>query len=151
MKFVLQKRNGALVPVDDEGFEILAKIRDGREVMCEITQSRNPKHHRLFFAILKFMVEHTDIDSIERAKNMIKIATGHVDDIIASNGNVHYVLRSINWESMGQDEFSAFFDKAVDKITTRWLPEGTSADDVRREIIALCDGPMMRGIEDHRR
>lgn len=152
MKAVFKRNGNSLVPVDDEGFELLLKIADGREVMVDVRRARNPKHHRLFFGILKFIVEHTDLDSIEAAKSALKVATGEVDPVIdAATGKTYFVLRSINWESKDQDEFAAFFDRAVDVITLRWMPPGTVSEDVRREIIALCDGPMMAGIEDHRR
>lgn len=152
MKAVFQRKGGALVPVDEEGNNLLLKIKDGREVMIDVRRARNPKHHRLFFAILKFIVEHTEIESIEAAKTALKVAVGEVDPIIdAATGKTFFVLRSINWESKDQDEFAAFFDRSVDVITNRWMPPGTVSEDVRREIIALCDGPMMAGIEDHRR
>lgn len=152
MKVVLRKHNDALVPVDEQGKDLLAAIRHGREVTADVKRARHPKHHRLFFAILKFVVEHTDLDSIETAKSALKVATGEVDPIIdAMTGKTFFILRSIAWEAKGQDEFEDFFNRAVEVITTRWLPEGTSADDVRHEIIKMADGPMIAGIEDHRR
>jgi hypothetical protein len=152
MKAVYQRKGETLVPVDEQGFELLHKIRDGREVMVEVKRARNPRHHRLFFAILKFMVEHTDFDGIEKAKSALKVATGEVDTYVETTTNIAYfILRSINWESKDQDEFAEFFDRAVDVITTRWMPPGTAAEDVRNEIVAMCDGPMWANIESHLR
>lgn len=151
-KIIVRAEIDRLVATDEQAREFIGKIKRGKEVMAEIRRARNVRHHRLFFAILKFIVEHTEIDSIESAKSALKVATGEVDPVIdAATGKTYFVLRSINWESKDQDEFAAFFDRAVDVITLRWMPPGTVSEDVRREIIALCDGPMMAGIEDHLR
>jgi len=152
VKVVLKRVGNALVPVDDEGISFVNATKHGREIMCEVNRARNPRQHRLFFAILKFIVEHTEIESIEAAKSAIKVATGQADPVIDANtGETKLVLRSISYESMPQDEFRVFFNDAINVITTRWMPEGAAADAVRNEIVAMVDGPMMRGIEQHRR
>jgi hypothetical protein len=79
MKIVLQRKGESLVPVDEQGFDLLHKIRDGREVMAEVKRARNPQHHRLFFAILKFMIEHTEFETPEIVKTALMIATGNVE------------------------------------------------------------------------
>lgn len=152
MKIILRKQKSMLAATDDTSREVLAKIKDGQEVTAEIKRPRRIRHHRLFFAILKFVVEHTDLESIETAKSALKVATGEVDPIIdAMTGKTFFILRSIAWEAKGQDEFEDFFNRAVEVITTRWMPPGTTAESVRAEILKMADGPMMAGIEDHRR
>jgi hypothetical protein len=152
MKIVLKRGTSGLFPVDEQGFDLLSKIAEGREVTAEIKRARHPKHHRLFFSILRFITEHTEIESIEAAKNALKVATGEVDPVIdAVTGKCFFILRSIAWEAKGQDEFAAFFDRAIDVIVTRWMPPGTEADAVRAEIIKMADGPMMAGAGDQRR
>ncbi len=147
-KAVFRRRGGSLIPVDQEGLDLLASIRDGRDVALKIEARRNPNHHRLFFAILKFCTEHA-IDretgevrfvSIEQAKTAIKIATGEVDPHIdAESGKTFFMVRSISYAAMDQTRFSAFFDRAIYVIAHRWMPEGTTEESVRAEILAMVD------------
>lgn len=144
MKIVCRKSNGALLPVDEEGIEALAKVRDGRDVMVEVTQSRNPRHHRLFFALLRFAQMHCEIfegRSIDQILKAIKLATGWYDTYIDSEtGREMHYERSIAWEAMDQGAFSAFFENACNVMCRRWMPPGVTADDVRRELVLMVDG-----------
>lgn len=137
-----------LFPVDDEGTGVLFKIKLGKEVGCEVIQRRNPKHHRLFFAILKFIKEHCERfepTPIEKIKDAVKLATGLADTFIdAETGKTYYVLRSMSWASMDQIEFNRFFDDATQVIATRWMPPGTTAESVRDELLAMVEGPQRR-------
>lgn len=152
MKIVCRKSNGALLPVDEEGIEALAKVRDGRDVMVEFKQARNPRFHRLYWALIAFIklhaIDHATGDSlfetadVEMIHIALKLATGLVKTFVDNEtGRAISVPLSINFESMDGARFAEFFDAAVLTITRRWLPPGTLADDVRRTLIELVDGP----------
>jgi hypothetical protein len=149
-KSVLAGR-AALVPVDDEGRALLERLKTNRDVGVTVIQHRNPRHHRLFFAIVKFVrlhavdaegnsiFEHADKEMITTA---IKLATGYVRSFVnLDTGNHIAIPKSISWASMGQTEFSEFFELAVNVICKRWMPPGTLPEDVRRELIEMVDGP----------
>lgn len=144
-KIICRKVGRSLVPVDDEAIDALAKVKDGRDVTVEFKMSRNPRHHRLFFAICKFVKLHSEVmdsASIEQIKTAIKLASGHVETFIdCQTGNTVMVPKSIAWEAMDQTEFNQFFDAAVNVICNRWMAPGTASEEVRREIIEMCDGP----------
>jgi hypothetical protein len=136
---VFRRRRRSFVPVDQEGLDLLESVGEERDVVLNIKARRNPKHHRLFFAILKFMVEHTPyFETVEKAKTAIKIATGEVDTYIdPDSGKAFFILRSISWGSMDQSRFSAFYDRAVHVITSRYMPPGTTEESVRAELEAM--------------
>ena len=143
---IFRKRGRAFVPVDQEGLDALSAIRDERDVEITIKQRRNPRQHRLLFALLKFTVEHTDLfTTTEEALLGLKIACGLVDPYIdAESGKTFFVPRSISFASMEQGDFAAFFDRAIYVITERWMPEGTTPESVRAEIetmVALPNSP----------
>lgn len=151
MKIVCRKRGSTLTAVDDEGREALAKVRDDRDVMVEFRQARNPRHHRLYFAMIKFIKEHAVTPSgeslfenadVEMIHIALKLATGLVRTFVdCDTGKTVSVPMSIAFESMDGARWEQFFDAAVLTITRRWLPPGTLADDVRRHLIELVDGP----------
>lgn len=145
-KAVFRHRGRSLIPVDQEGLDLLESIPNERDAVIEVKARRNPKHHRLFFAILKFMVEHTDhFETIEQAKTAIKIAAGEVDTHIdAETGKVFFILRSINWGAMDQTRFAAFYDRAIYVIANKWMPPGTTEDAVRSELEAMIEPAQAR-------
>lgn len=144
-KIRLQDGRNALVPVDDEGLDLVNKIKDGRDVGADVVQRRNPRHHRLFFAILKFVKMHSPLfsdASIDEIKDAVKIATGLVRRYVdADTAKTYYVPLSISWGAMDQTKFNPWFNHACDVIAKRWLPEGTTSDEVRRELLEMVDGP----------
>ena len=136
---VFRRRRRTFVPVDREALELLESVAEERDVVLSIKARRNPKHHRLFFAILKFMVDHCRFKNIEHAKYAIKIATGEVDTYIDERGKTFFIPRSISWGAMDQTRFAAFYDRAVFVITTRWMPPGTTEASVRAELDAMIE------------
>lgn len=149
-EIILRKREAragevGLFPVDAEADEVLGKVKNGRDVGCDVKQRRNPLHHRLFFAIIRFLQLHAPIFEsapTDKIKDAVKLATGLADTFIDSEtGQTYYVLRSISFAAMDQTAFNAFFDEAVRVIASRWMPAGTAPEDVRKELLAMIDGP----------
>lgn len=145
---VFQKRRGALVPVDDEGRQIMSGIANGRDVLVEVKNARNPRQHRLLFAMLNFCLQHSIIpdtgevrfDNIKQVLLALKVATGEVDTYIdADNGRAFFIPRSISFASMDQSAFNDFFDRAIYVIAERWMPYGTTETAVRTEILMMID------------
>lgn len=134
-----------LFVVDEQGAEVVHKIKVGRDVKCDVIQSRHPKHHRLYWKIVQFVSLHCPIFEnvpLDKIHVALKVATGLVDTVInAETGETFYVLRSISWASMDQTEFDPWFSEAVKVIAKRWMPVGTTVESVRAELLALIDGP----------
>jgi hypothetical protein len=143
-KMRLPNGRNALVPVDDEGFELIGKLRDGRDVGADIIQRRNPRQHRLFFAILQFVKMHCLIwadEPIEEIRYHVKMRCGLVDrHIDMETAQVTYREQSMSFAALDQTRFNAFFQNACDLIAQRWMPAGTTPEDVRRELILMVDG-----------
>lgn len=140
-KAVFRKHGNTLIPVDDKGLELLRAIKDERDVMVSVKVARNPKHHRLLFSLLNLIVERTGkFDSTDQALIALKVACGLVDPYLDVHaGKTFFVPRSIAFESMGQDEFTAFFDRGVFVALHRWFPPGTDEAELRAEIESMVD------------
>lgn len=140
-KVVMRRHLAGLLPVDAAGAEVLRKIQAGRDVLVEVKTARNPRQHRLFFALLGLLVDNTDqFASVELALQAVKLGLGEADPIVnAATGEVVYVLRSIAWESMDGTRFGRLFDDAVRLIADRWL--GTDHEELRQNVYLMVDGP----------
>ena len=132
MKATFRRVGNALHPVGRHAHEVLGKLPDGRDVMVEVWRPRNPQHHRKLFAILRAVVANTEqfvnADALLRA---IKMMAGYTEPMMQMDGTFIFVPQSIAFESMSQDEFAEFFDRAMDVIEERWpgLLEAILADD----------------------
>ncbi len=131
-----------LFAVDDEGRELLAKIKDEKQVKADVVQSRHIKHHRLYWAMVKLLKEQAPIfetADMEAIHVAIKLATGLVKTFVdAETGQTIMVPLSTSFASMDEARFSAFFDAAVATICNRWLV-GSTVDEVRAEIERMAD------------
>jgi hypothetical protein len=143
-KVQLPDGRNALVPVDDEGAELIAKLKDGRDVGADVVQRRNPRQHRLAFALFHFVKMHCELfsdASIDEIKDAVKLATGFVRRYVdADTAQTFYVCKSISWAACDQTEFNQFFDAACSVIANRWMPGDSVPEEVRRELIEMVDG-----------
>lgn len=109
-----QVRGHALWPADAAADEFLAGIPEGREVMVVIRRPRSPSHHRLFFGLLRKVVENSDLwQDEDELLDAVKIAVGHTKPVQLLDGTIERRPRSISFASMGQDAFSRFFNRAA--------------------------------------
>lgn len=108
------RRGLSLVPADIHAEDWLNAIPDGKEVLIDWRKPRHPENHRHFFAILRLACDHLenypDTDSLLDA---LKIACSHVRPVMKANGDMIFLPRSINFASMGEEEFKRFKNRAL--------------------------------------
>lgn len=142
-----------LFPVDEEGTTVFAGLKLNRDLGCDVKQRRNPRHHRLFFAILNFVKVHCERfndASLDTIKDALKLSCGLVDRFVdQETGKTFFVLKSISWAAMDQARFNSFFNDACAVIARRWMPAGTTPESVRDELCKMVDGPY--AADDRRR
>jgi hypothetical protein len=143
MRAILRKKGQALIPVDERGHSLLAKIKEGKEVKVEVRQSRNLRHLRLYWAMVDFLREHVDefASATDEAIHVaLKQELGLGRYVQVSPGLLLFLEdHSISFEAMpDQQEFNAYFDRAVHVITDKWLA-GSKYEEVRNEINAMAD------------
>lgn len=135
-KFLAQKHFGSLRPVDDTGEDALRKIGQGQVVTVEVKQSRNIKHHRMFFALMTLVWNQMDQEkypTVEDFVEVVKIAAGHRKRIVTPRGEVGFIPRSIAFHKMDQTAFDAFYDRVCDLLAKHFLPGVTNAE-LKREV-----------------
>ena len=143
-KAAFMKYGSILAPIDQEGRDIMDALQNGKSVMVYVHPARNVRHHRMLFALLKKITEggawDGDTDSL---LVWLKVHTRLVDTVILDDGRVVYVPRSIAFESMSQDKFARWFDRAVYIISTRLL-ESEDWEGLRDGIVEIVDGEQGR-------
>lgn len=135
------EQQGALVPSDDKAFDIVRQAAKSKKgVLVHVHIQRNPRHHRLFFALMNEVIEAGGWDGTTSTLLVwIKVATGHVETFISPTGKTVYTPKSISFGSMPQNEFVPFFDAAIREVCKRLL-NGANEAELRKRIEQSVDG-----------
>lgn len=120
----------------EQAQELLARLKDNREVMVEVRAARHPKHHRLFFKMLQMVIEAGSWDyDIDALLDWVKFRVGHVNRVEV-NGKIYVTPKSIAFESMDQQAFQKFYERAVHRICSE-----LAGPELAAEIAQMADGP----------
>lgn len=116
MKIYFEKKNGALVPINESDCENFKKIKDGAIFMKDFKLVRNPEFHKLVFNLLNEVFKFQDrFDDFERFRERIKLMIGDVrEDILSEkDGKIIIGLSYLSWRfgEMDEYEFKARFEK----------------------------------------
>jgi hypothetical protein len=137
-RVVDSSKGRALVPDDRQSEALLAQVKPGRRVMVKTKTARNPKQHRLLWALAAKIAEnHERFQDAEHVVHELKINTGHVSRRQINVPGLGMVFqewpKSIAYESMPQEEFADWFEKVLAYVAKSIWPGITSAE-VRNEI-----------------
>ena len=133
----------SLVPADERAEELLHGLAEGKAVMVDIERPRNPKQHKLFWALMKILRDNCaefEGDDLEEIAKQIKIDCGAVDWFVHKASGVKFgTPQSIAFASMKQEKFARFLNRAIHVITTQYLP-GVSSEAVRERLEDMVHG-----------
>jgi hypothetical protein len=130
---------GALIPVDPQAAEFIAKLKVGQGVTAAIKRHRNPGHHRKFFALLNVAfdawepVEATYKGQVvgknfDQFRNDIVVLAGFYEMAVNLKGETRLTAKSISFGSMDQDEFDTLYNATCNVILQRILTNYTRDD-----------------------
>lgn len=126
-----------LRPDDSEAEEALRGIGKDEIVGLVIRRPRNPRHHRLFFALLKIVFENQErYRSEAELLAAIKIATGHCVPITLTSGEKAFIPSSISFGAMDQSAFEAFWEKVCTLVCTKIIPN-LKREDLEAELLTM--------------
>jgi hypothetical protein len=97
-----------MIPCYDNGQDRINKKNDRESYLVEIKKDRNPKFHRKYMAILRMVVANDHKKrwhTVDLCLNAVKISLGYYDIEVDMMGRKFPAPRSINFETMGDDEF----------------------------------------------
>lgn len=140
MELYCKVTDRGFVPLDDSDWEQKKMLKIGSDVRCTISQPRNIKFHRKFFALLTITFDNlpetvqaaTNIQSIESLLTAIKIDLGYFDTVNI-NGREVARLRSISFAKMSEQDFERFYYLTVTDILNNYL-RGTDRQALLEEV-----------------
>ena len=103
-----------LVPLGKHAEQTIRKLKPGKPILCEAKSTRNPAHHRKFFAVLRKVFEQQEQFPTEDALRMATlIKLGKFTVHTGFDGLPFPEPKSMAYASMARDEFEEFYDAAI--------------------------------------
>jgi hypothetical protein len=107
-----------LVPADLHAQEFVESLKERQKLLVDAKTPRSPENHAHFFAILHKSLEHLEGFADEDALlDSLKMATGHVRQIMLVNGDMVFIPKSIRFAAMPEDQFKRFKERAMHVLT----------------------------------
>lgn len=147
MSVILARRtDGAFVPVDQLGVDLLRLLRVGEGV--EVVRAIDVRLHKKLMVLLRFAFDHWDgpLDEYQgepvkknftRFRRDVAILAGHYDRIHREDGSFELVARSLSFDTIeDQDELQEIYENTLSVVHRRVLAR-YSAEDLRRVLAEL--------------
>ncbi len=141
MEIYFQRKKGTsvLVPMSADEEEILLKIPADVPLKCKIMRPRNPNHHRLFMALLRYVfLQQEKYEAIEHLRDAILIDAGMYTHFIKESGEIVYIPIDLSFDNVGEDEFKAIKSKMIDVILRKYLT-GATAEELDRQATRVLN------------
>lgn len=128
-----------LSPATADAIAKLDGIKVGRPVNVKVSQPRNGKFHRRFFAMLDVAYSNHEWPEIETKwgkatvsrelfRKYVIVRAGHYEAALTPHGEVRAEPKSIAWSSMDEEEFKRLYSDVLDVILREFLSNWTSGD-----------------------
>src|SRR5689334_10736120 len=109
----------ALVPHAPHDEKMLERYPQDVPLRIQLAQPRSGPRHRLYRVILRIVVENTEKFSTEDALHKtLLVGCGVVEPVITPEADIIMCPSSTAFDAMPEDEFKAYFDKAMEIITS---------------------------------
>jgi len=140
-----KKDTGEFVPAFPADIEQAKKIKPGT-IIFQYGRARNPRAHRLAFALAKCCLENMPdkytvwnemyLNNPSEAPYLfikaLQLECGLVDICQQSNGKIIIIPKSIAFEKMSQEEFEPILDTLIEKAA---FYLGLSSDEMKRNYV----------------
>lgn len=137
--FIVKRFDGSYIPFDDMSQVALNKIDSDECIEVKISNIRLLWYHRRFFLALKFIHENLSEEYLkiyptqESLRKVLLILSGHIDIIEMPDGSIQKQARSINFETVNQDDFEQIYSTFIDVALEYFITD----EETQRKLIDL--------------
>ncbi len=115
-----------LFPFYPKGVNALKRIPIGEVKIVDIKSERFYPHLQKYWATCNLVALNNkafegldEMDHRDKVDEYVKLKTHHVDYRIVINDRVHIRTKSIGYDTLDQEEFQNYFDKAIKELS--WM------------------------------
>jgi hypothetical protein len=121
--FVVKNTDGHLVPFANYDREKFDDLPLDKVLRVNIAQQRSQPRHRLYRVVLRQVVKNTDLfvdeDSLHKT---LLLGCGVIEPVLTVTGEIIMTPSSTAFDAMKEDKFKAYFDQALNIISTNIIP-----------------------------
>ena len=139
----------AFIASTERDREVLSKagIQPGVVITFDIKAPRHGKHHRLVFALLRFVFKNQDrYDNEEALRKALTLETSFVEEFVDLHGEIHRQPRSWSYKAMDEIEFAQLHSELIDVVlrlmwpgqSVQWLKAGVDADAAAEHVMSFA-------------
>jgi hypothetical protein len=140
LELLLVKEGSKLGAADSLSAEALDSIKKGEFVTTSIRRPRNLRHHKKLFALLNAVFPHQNqYATTQDLLSALKIAIGYFEQGKTVDGLPFVIPKSISFASLDQNGFEAVYERTVDVILTRILPN-VNRDELTDQVNEILEG-----------
>jgi hypothetical protein len=138
-RFLLRRTLSGWIEADDASRAAARKFNVGDTYKADIVKPRSLKALNRYWALVDIILDNTDMfKAKEQVSDYLKLASGHCSPFMQrSTGEVYLLPNSINFDSLGEDEFQEVWSRIIDVVCKDILP-GVTEDEINVEIQKLC-------------
>jgi hypothetical protein len=136
----LRKLHHHFVPIDSGQLELMEELAPNGEYKAVLTQPRNVKFFRKWWALAKVAFDAWDAPYVEykgvsiqknfdRFRKDLIVMTGYFDPVFNVKGELRMEPRSMRFDKMSEEDFSQLYSKTIDVILGKIL-SGYTKDDL---------------------
>jgi len=133
-QFLVKKVSSSLHPYDDASWEAFDKLPRDKPLLITVKQSRNPEFLARYWAILSVAVDHSDawVDR-DDVHHWLRVQVPWMRDsyMIEEDGTMVVTLKSTAIDSMKEDEFERYYERAMELISEKI---GTDIESLAAEV-----------------
>jgi hypothetical protein len=136
MKGLFRKSDFRTLVADDaRALDALAGVSQGGECLADVKVPRNPKQHRLFWALVELVGTQRDTTK-EATKDWLMLELQYFDLLHYPNGVMAVKPKSISYESMPQAQFREMFRAAVPVVCAEL---GNAPEEIQMQLQEMLD------------
>lgn len=121
--YVIKNEDGLLQPYANYDREMYEQMPFNKVLRVNVAQQRSQPRHRLYRVLLRQVVKNTDMfvseDSLHKT---LLLGCGVTEPIMTTAGEIIMIPSSTAYDAMKEEVFKAYFDQAVNIISTHIIP-----------------------------
>ena len=115
--YLVKTLGGVFKPSHDTDYEKFKKLKSEQTYKCKVTQPRNVKFHRKYFALINLVYQNQErYDNADDLRHDLTVASGYYTQRLNLEGEIITEAKSISFSSMKQDDFNSLYSATLDAI-----------------------------------